>query len=721
MAGSLSDAADLALRTGRRAVPGPRHGRGRCGELRRRMEDCEAPARRGCTMRRSRISSCRSWPSWCAMRPSSTPSSRSIGPDILLWDSSFIVKEPGDGKRVSWHQDLTYWGLEPTEGVVSIWLALAPATVESGAMKMIPGSHLGPIRRHRDTFAADNILTRGQEIAEDDRREPRRRHRAALPARCRLHHGRIFHGSQPNRSADRRIGFNAQYIAARVRQVVGRWDSATLVRGRDSLRAFRAGAAAGGRVRSGLRWVPGGDGEAAQGIHLRRRQAASDAQIPTRQLLPLAMSALPGPESAPDTRTGIDAGMPSTGPYSTLRLRDGLPGHAGEDKVYRAGAGRGRGQGIRQLRCAGAGGAGEAAGGERGRVAGDGDRARGARQSEAQRHRPRRLRPGARGDRARAARRSVQRRAVPAQGSRLRGHRLSHQLGLALLRELSMDVRRRDLESPAQDRARRLRAHDLAGARHQPGHRGAGLWRADAQSLEPRSYARRLQRRLRRRGRRRRGADGPWQRRRRLRAHSRLLLRPVRAEADAGAAAGRAGLGRGLGRHGDRRRALALGARQRGHAGCLPRRRCGRALRRPACAATLCRGDQEPAAAAEDRVLQDHAAWAADPRRVRGGGGGGGAAVRRTGPRAGGSETQLRFREGGAGLDQGGRLRHRAVRAAGRPGTRPRARPPTRSSRRRAARSNMPRPSTGRTICNRSTSFTPPAGRSRSSSRPTTC
>jgi hypothetical protein len=49
-----------------------------------------------------------------------------------------------------------------------------------------------------------------------------------------LHHGRVFHGSQPNRSADRRIGFNAQYIAARVRQVVGRWDSATLVRGQDS-------------------------------------------------------------------------------------------------------------------------------------------------------------------------------------------------------------------------------------------------------------------------------------------------------------------------------------------------------------------------------------------------------------------------------------------------------------------------------------------------------
>jgi len=160
-----------------------------------------------------------------------------VGPDILLWDSSFIVKEPGDGKRVSWHQDLTYWGLEPTEGVVSIWLALAPATVESGAMKMIPGSHLGPIRRHRDTFAADNILTRGQEIAEQID-ESRAVDIVLTPGEMSLHHGRVFHGSQPNRSADRRIGFNAQYIAAGVRQVVGRWDSATLVRGRDSFGHF---------------------------------------------------------------------------------------------------------------------------------------------------------------------------------------------------------------------------------------------------------------------------------------------------------------------------------------------------------------------------------------------------------------------------------------------------------------------------------------------------
>jgi hypothetical protein len=204
--------------------------------LRGRMEDCEA--RRGRLHYAPKPHLVLPFVADLVRHPAILDAVESIiGPDILLWDSSFIVKEPGDGKRVSWHQDLTYWGLEPVEGVVSIWLALAPATVESGAMKMIPGSHLGPIRPHRDTFAADNILTRGQEIAEEID-ESRAIDILLRPGEMSLHHGRVFHGSQPNRSADRRIGFNAQYIAARVRQVVGRWDSATLVRGRDSFGHF---------------------------------------------------------------------------------------------------------------------------------------------------------------------------------------------------------------------------------------------------------------------------------------------------------------------------------------------------------------------------------------------------------------------------------------------------------------------------------------------------
>jgi ectoine hydroxylase-related dioxygenase (phytanoyl-CoA dioxygenase family) len=159
-----------------------------------------------------------------------------IGPDILLWDSTFIIKEPGDGKRVSWHQDLTYWGLTPHD-IVSVWLALSPATIESGCMLMIPGSHSGPISAHHESASSDNILSRGQTLAVAI--DESRAHSVLLaPGEMSLHHGRVWHGSSPNQSNDRRIGFNAQYLAPWVRQTVGDWDSALLVRGQDRYRHF---------------------------------------------------------------------------------------------------------------------------------------------------------------------------------------------------------------------------------------------------------------------------------------------------------------------------------------------------------------------------------------------------------------------------------------------------------------------------------------------------
>ena len=127
--------------------------------------------------------------------------------------------------------------LAPVEGIVSIWLALSPATVESGCMRMIPGSHAGPVQPHRDTYAADNILSRGQELAVAID-EASAVDIALAPGEMSLHHGMVFHASQPNRSGDRRIGFNAQYIAPHVRQTIGRHDSAVLVRGRDGFGHF---------------------------------------------------------------------------------------------------------------------------------------------------------------------------------------------------------------------------------------------------------------------------------------------------------------------------------------------------------------------------------------------------------------------------------------------------------------------------------------------------
>jgi ectoine hydroxylase-related dioxygenase (phytanoyl-CoA dioxygenase family) len=158
-----------------------------------------------------------------------------IGPNILVWDSTFIIKEARDARFVSWHQDLTYWGLEPPD-VVSGWLALSFSTTESGCMRFVPGSHTRQLPHH-DTFAERNILSRGQEVATQvDEREAV--DVVLAPGQMSLHHGRVIHGSAPNRSDDRRIGLNVQYVPPHVRQVVGRQDSAMLVRGVDSYNHF---------------------------------------------------------------------------------------------------------------------------------------------------------------------------------------------------------------------------------------------------------------------------------------------------------------------------------------------------------------------------------------------------------------------------------------------------------------------------------------------------
>ena len=160
-----------------------------------------------------------------------------LGPDILLWDSGYIVKEPGEGRFVSWHQDLTYWGLD-SDAMVNAWVALSPATPESGCMQVVPGSHLEGPKPHRDTSVEDNLLHRGQDASEhvDTSKAV---HMALRPGQASLHHGWVFHGSGANQSQDRRIGLTLQYTATHVRQLHYDSETATLVRGRDRYGHFR--------------------------------------------------------------------------------------------------------------------------------------------------------------------------------------------------------------------------------------------------------------------------------------------------------------------------------------------------------------------------------------------------------------------------------------------------------------------------------------------------
>lgn len=160
---------------------------------------------------------------------------RLIGPNIMLYNVTYIIKEAGTTSHVSWHQDLTYWGLSHDDQV-SMWLALSPATPESGCMRVIPGSHKSGVYHHEATHDSSNVLLQGQTV----RNVPTETalHCSLRPGEASFHHGWTLHDSSPNVSDDRRIGLNVQYVASHVRQTKHDLDTAMLVRGVDEYAHF---------------------------------------------------------------------------------------------------------------------------------------------------------------------------------------------------------------------------------------------------------------------------------------------------------------------------------------------------------------------------------------------------------------------------------------------------------------------------------------------------
>ncbi|MGI9391467.1 MAG: phytanoyl-CoA dioxygenase family protein [Boseongicola sp.] len=155
-----------------------------------------------------------------------------LGPDILIFAAEFFVKEPNTKHVVTMHQDLTYWGLGAIDGLVTAWIALSPATSASGCMDFVAGSHKNAILPHEDTFADDNLLSRGQEVAVDIA-EGDKSSIELRPGEMSLHHGLTIHGSGPNTSDDRRIGLVVRYIRPDMKQQVGDKDYAMMARGED--------------------------------------------------------------------------------------------------------------------------------------------------------------------------------------------------------------------------------------------------------------------------------------------------------------------------------------------------------------------------------------------------------------------------------------------------------------------------------------------------------
>jgi len=155
-----------------------------------------------------------------------------IGEDLICWGTHYFCKMPGESKRVSWHQDASYWPLTPSK-TVTVWLAIDDADEENGAMQVIPGSHRhGQIDFARSADGENNVLNQTVQDALDYGETP-----VALAMKAgqiSLHTDLLLHGSEPNSSQRRRCGLTMRFVPPDVRALNGWNGNAVICRGSDS-------------------------------------------------------------------------------------------------------------------------------------------------------------------------------------------------------------------------------------------------------------------------------------------------------------------------------------------------------------------------------------------------------------------------------------------------------------------------------------------------------
>jgi non-haem Fe2+, alpha-ketoglutarate-dependent halogenase len=138
-----------------------------------------------------------------------------VGPDILVFTTTFFIKEANSPTFAAWHQDATYFGIEPYEHVTA-WVALSDATAEAGCMEVVSSRGAARQMHHAALGLKDSINGGGQAVVEEfDQGDTAM---MAVPAGSfSLHHTLCTHRSAPNRSNHRRVGIGISYIPARCR------------------------------------------------------------------------------------------------------------------------------------------------------------------------------------------------------------------------------------------------------------------------------------------------------------------------------------------------------------------------------------------------------------------------------------------------------------------------------------------------------------------------
>ena len=160
-----------------------------------------------------------------------------IGPDILCWGTSFFIKEPRTRSFVSWHQDSTYYGIDPPD-TCTAWLAISEASIASGCMRFIPGSHNKGLYSHEELKTQQNLLSRGQTVVGID--ESKAKHVPLKAGQFSFHKEDCLHSSHPNTTNDRRIGLSIHFVAPHVRETNFPGASAMLLRGQDKYGYWKA-------------------------------------------------------------------------------------------------------------------------------------------------------------------------------------------------------------------------------------------------------------------------------------------------------------------------------------------------------------------------------------------------------------------------------------------------------------------------------------------------
>ena len=153
-----------------------------------------------------------------------------VGPDIALFASHYIAKRPYDGQAVLWHQDGSYWPLEPME-VVTLWLALDDSTPENGCLRVIPRTQGVSLQQMKPRTDVENVLSSAIDDSYVD--ESKAADIILKAGDVSIHHPNVIHGSNANTSPRWRRGLTIRYIPASTRIVTDRqWPSAFLLRGK---------------------------------------------------------------------------------------------------------------------------------------------------------------------------------------------------------------------------------------------------------------------------------------------------------------------------------------------------------------------------------------------------------------------------------------------------------------------------------------------------------